>query len=104
MLSRITAVLASTLLWVVLLVAPAQAAFPGANGKIAFADGSHVYTINPDGTGRTQLAQGREPAWSPDGRKIAYITSNHLATMNADGSGQTDLGVGPELSGPGFFV
>jgi hypothetical protein len=37
---------------------------------------SHLYRINPDGTGRTRLTSGSrddyEPRWSPDGRWIAY--------------------------------
>jgi Tol biopolymer transport system component len=105
---KIGAVLVAALFWTIASVASTQAAFPGANGKIAFTEyvnGYRVYTINPDGTGRIALAQGTDPAWSPDGRKIAYINlSNHLATMNADGTGQTDLGVGPGLSGDRVYV
>jgi Tol biopolymer transport system component len=89
----------------------AHAAFPGANGKVAFADGyfccaSHVYTINPDGTGQTTLDYGYDPAWSADGRKIGYINrADNLATMNADGSGKTDLGVRPTVgeSDPDYY-
>jgi Tol biopolymer transport system component len=97
---------------VVAVASSAHAAFPGANGKIAFADGygcctSDVYTINPDGTGQTTLDYGYDPAWSADGRKIAYINrADNLATMNADGSGKTDLGVRPivgEANDPDYF-
>jgi Tol biopolymer transport system component len=107
--SKIGAALAATLFWALVLVAPAHAAFPGTNGKIAFADGyggSHVYTINSDGTGQTTLDIGYDPAWSADGRKIAYITgADHLATMTADGSGKIDLGVHPLVGGsdPDYF-
>jgi Tol biopolymer transport system component len=60
---------------------------------------SRIFTMNSDGTGRTQLTFGyREegPAWSPDGSKLAFIGSltdgtSHLFVMNADGSGQTPL-------------
>jgi hypothetical protein len=82
------------------LAAPAHAAFPGANGKIAFSSYGQVYTINADGTGETVLASGRDPAWSADGTKLAYVNAaGHLAVMNPDGSGQTDLGVAPQ---PGY--
>ena len=73
------------------LAAPAQAAFPGTNGQIAFVRSSHVFTMLPDGTGQLQLAIGRDPAWSPDGSRIAFSGSgstNSLAiyTMKQDGS------------------
>jgi hypothetical protein len=53
--SRGTAVLASTVLLLLVLVAPAHAAFPGKNGKIAFVsnrDGNdEIYSMDADGTG-----------------------------------------------------
>jgi Tol biopolymer transport system component len=104
--SRLTAVLASSFICLLAFASSAQAAFPGANGKLAFADGNgNVATINPDGTGQTRLAAGYgDPAWSADGRKIAYINDvGHLATMNADGSGQTDLGFGARFGGYGVY-
>lgn len=65
---------------------------------------SHVFVMNADGSGRTQLTNGvREEgaAWSPDGGKIAYMgatpdssspdSSSHLFVMDADGSRQTQL-------------
>jgi dipeptidyl aminopeptidase/acylaminoacyl peptidase len=92
------------------LAVPAQAAFPGANGKIALDgyDGSdyEIYTINPDGTGEAQLtnnsARDSEPAWSADGKKILF-SSNRTGTdaiwvMNADGSGQTQV-TSPSVGG-----
>jgi hypothetical protein len=59
-------------LCLLLAAGPAQAAFPGANGKIAAAkdsDPTGIHTLNPDGTGDTALtsAGDRNPAWSPDG-------------------------------------
>jgi Tol biopolymer transport system component len=68
----------------------AQAAFPGANGKIAFVRGGDIWTMNPDGSGQTNLTNSAEtefaPAWSPDGAKIAFGGSaSGLSMMNADG-------------------
>jgi Tol biopolymer transport system component len=96
----------------------AHAAFPGANGKIAFSrcswsdvtlfrlDDCDIWTMNADGTGQTNItntpgSNGRlseeDPAWSPDGTKIAFVTKDRngfgpfVYTMNADGSGVTLL-------------
>jgi uncharacterized repeat protein (TIGR01451 family) len=89
-----------TLLGVVLaMIAPAaaQAAFPGANGKIAFVRAGDIWTMNPDGTGQVNLTNSPEdegwPAWSADANRIAFIRDRDVWTMLADGSGQTDLNV-----------
>jgi hypothetical protein len=104
------------------LVAPAaaQAAFPGANGKIAFERVARVWTMQPDGTGQTQLTNVQDigPEWSPDGQKIVYLLDRSpcqggdpvrcedIITMNADGSGATNLtmtGEGPsDFESPGW--
>jgi Tol biopolymer transport system component len=83
-----------------LLPATAYAAFPGANGKIAFVSGAHTFVMNPNGSGKTDLTPNdmtvvdRQPAWSPDGSKIAVSRSYggnffHISVMNADGTGAT---------------
>jgi Tol biopolymer transport system component len=75
------------LLFMVGLVAPANATFPGKNGKIAYSD-SDVHTINPDGTGITTLIEdGAQPAWSADGKRIAFIRSGSIYIARADGTG-----------------
>jgi len=90
---------------VVLLVgsSPAPAAFPGANGKIAFSstrdDNTEVYVMDAGGTNQTNLtanaAYDADPSWSPDGTKIAFESNrdgNHeIYVMNADGGSQTNL-------------
>ena len=84
----------------------AGAAYPGANGKIAYEsdDGVHsgIWVMRPDGTGQTPLTAGgvdRDPVWSPSGAQIAFSRSDpnppeghmNVYVMNADGSGPVNL-------------
>jgi Tol biopolymer transport system component len=77
---------------------PAEAAFPGENGRIAFAAGQ-IYTVLPDGTDRRQLTdspgENRDPTWSADGSEIAFSTNRdgnfEIYKMDADGSNQIRL-------------
>ena len=84
---------------------PAQAAFPGQNGKIAFVGSElgcsgacelNLYTVNPDGTGRTRIldAPGGEgkPRWSSDGASLVYAADRpgiprDIYKINGNGSG-----------------
>ncbi len=99
-------VLAAVLVAATVGLAPAQraaAAFPGTNGKIAFAKltgaTTDIYVMNANGSGETPLttnpASDNLPAWSPDGTRIAFHSNrdgnNEIYVMNADGSGQTRL-------------
>ena len=90
-----------------------------ANGRIAFSQWdllqggnlsghSNVYTINPNGTGRSQLTHvgktraAGAPDWSPDGSRIVYESNQtgdyRIWVMNADGSRQRRL-----TNDPGFM-
>ena len=76
---------------------PAEAAFPGGNGKIAFDrtqltasdNDSELYTISSDGKTVKRLTnnsyEDATPAYSPDGKRIAF-TSNRYG-----GSGDYDI-------------
>jgi WD40-like Beta Propeller Repeat len=57
---------------------------------------SRIWTMKPDGTGKTDLASGVEPNWSPDGTRLAFARGGTIWVMNADGSGQTQLTSGSD--------
>ena len=75
---------------------PANAAFPGTNGKILYiAPGPNasqnlasLRTINPDGTGVDTVTDSATgvAAWSPSGTRIAFECAGTLCAINADGS------------------
>jgi len=68
------------LMMVVVEVQPAEATFPGKNGKIAYvsSDGhvQEIYTIDPRGGNRVQVTHNNTrdsvPSVSPSGKRIAY--------------------------------
>jgi WD40-like Beta Propeller Repeat len=76
-------------------VVPAQAAFPGSNGRIAYTykdfetDTTSVCSVNRDGTGDTCLVNGlaEDPAWLSSGARLAFAFDGDIATMNHDGTG-----------------
>jgi Tol biopolymer transport system component len=106
-------------------VESSQAAFPGSNGRVAFAvqtwrlpepcqptphgcepevASSGIETVRPSGGGRTVVRafaaeQGigeSGPAWSPSGRLLTFPLGSRLAVMRSDGTGLRRL---PQLTG-----
>jgi Ca2+-binding RTX toxin-like protein len=73
--------------------AVAHAAFPGTNGKLVYQAGdpdtaTELFSINPDGTCRTQLTSlsgiNRGPSVAGDGRTIAFEHKSNLRASTVD--------------------
>ena len=86
------------LIMVVIEAGPAEATFPGKNGRIAYNTGANaccvIYTINPGGGGKTKVTMGEIPSYSPNGHRIAYsdLDGNDLEIYTINVGGE----VGPE--------
>ena len=84
-----------------LLPSPAQAAFPGKNGKIVYVtqapgESPTIHTIEADGTGVANFPPSFPtagfPTWSPDGTRIAYdVCAGCIVTVDANGSGMEGI-------------
>jgi Tol biopolymer transport system component len=76
----------------------AQAASPGANGRIAFDYRGQILSISPTGANQQTLTAGPDdhaPRWSPNGTMIAFERAGDLWLMRANGSHQVRLTSGP---------
>jgi Tol biopolymer transport system component len=90
----------------------AEAAFPGANGRIVYSargccEGNstsfwidQIFTSKPDGTAEKQLTHNQysnvEASFSPDGRKIVWVKEGEdIWLMNANGTNKERLTSGP---------
>ncbi len=92
-----------------LCVAPAQAAFPGDNGRLVVADSAYsnqanyqrLWTMAYDGSSALVVTpdsvNSRDPAWSADGEKIAFSryggpdSREDIWTIDADGGNPQKL-------------
>lgn len=89
-----------------LLVVPATAwaAFPGANGRIAYVEPElstyDIYTVLPDGSGTERLtddeADDLYPSWSANGYRLTYLHGsyygpNQVFTIGAHGGNKTQV-------------
>ena len=98
--------LALIFLVLVAQVDPAEAAFPGNNGKIAYVKEnfrlgtSGIFTMNPDGTGKTKLGSGYSPSWSANGQKVVFGRftggseedfAQAIFVMDADGTDERQI-------------
>jgi TolB protein len=91
------------------LPATSGATMPGADGRIAFekvvegpefTSSEQVWSMNPDGSGATQLTSGKdsnEAVYSPDGSRLAFSRYNEVWVAATDGSGARALTVGTEV-------
>jgi Tol biopolymer transport system component len=83
-----------------------DAAFPGANGRVAYASGDSysyssaaIWSANADGGSPALLAAGdgvSAPSYSPDGSRIAFDRESGIAVMSATGAGLKQLLVGSD--------
>jgi Tol biopolymer transport system component len=82
------------------LLATGEGSWPSwsADGsEIAFESGGNIWTMNANGTDRTQVTTlgGSWPTWSPDGTKIAFLSTRdnnyEIYRINAGGTGEMNL-------------
>jgi hypothetical protein len=119
-------------LWLLALVAavPAHATFPGANGRIAFAEAftedpgtptsalsiaapardidppprsRRLLFCDPSAPRGCTLGAVRSPAYSPDGRRIVFDGGDRIAIVDADGGDLTLLSAVTEDDGDPAF-
>ena len=107
--------LAAGLLALGVLTRPAEAAFPGLNGRILFTSERtgdvEIYATDRDGTLQSNLTNDPrydiDPAISPDGKKVVFRRSNSgdddIYIMDSDGSDQKVLVGRPGYDGQPSF-
>lgn len=53
---------------------------------------ARLVLIRPDGTGRVELGEGLDPAWSSDGQQLFFVRDGSIFRSARDGSGAVQLG------------
>ena len=63
----------------------AEAAFPGKNGRMAYTSTSNgvIYSLEPGGGTKTEVAEGYQPSFSPDGNRIAHTVFGGASAREA---------------------
>ena len=116
---------AAVFLIAAIAAAPAGAAFPGKNGRIAFHAGDvgecflevgneALLSMNPDGSGVQALGGGCDPGWSSDGARLVFESAEtfgegdpQIVTSAADGSNRVRVafaGFNPAWSPDGHRI
>lgn len=87
-----------------LLASPATATFPGRPGAIAFDGADGIETVSGPHHRLQRIAEGSEPAYSPDGRRIVYVSngSRDLTVARSDGSDPETVYSSHSLADPCF--
>ena len=100
---RLGAIGAFAALAALALAGEASAAFPGANGKIAFVsyrDGdAEIFRMNPNGSDKERLTQNsaedESPSFAPGGRRIVFASNRdgdfEIYVMRSNGTRQRQL-------------
>jgi len=106
---RLAAVLAAVAIGALLAAAPAAASYPAGNGRLGYIQDGDIWTINPDGTGATNLTSTAATeacaSWAPGGAKLSFTRGNDGPWVaDADGTDAYRLntrppGLGYDLSG-----
>src|SRR5918993_932466 len=63
----------------------AEAAFPGKNGTMAYTSTSNgvIYSLEPGGGTKTEVAEGYQPSFSPDGNRVAHAVFGGASAREA---------------------